>query len=188
MVAEIDVILRGWTRANNLLKVVDKDLFRGPKRFRRKLLNRVARGARDASRSNIRSQGGGKWPPLSKWTRAQTGRRKALIDQIPRILATLANRAAMSSAVIHNSPGDWSLNQHHTGFTEPPTNKVVKIELKNPGLLGLKRVKEKYFVDNEPTVVPRRPIWPEGRQLKRLMEVEINRWRVEFDRHLKRVR
>lgn len=188
MVAQIDVVLRGWTRAENVLRVVDKDIFKGPKRFRRRLLNDVARAGVKTSRDNIRTQGHGKWPPLSKWTRAQTGRRKALIAQIPRITAILANRAAITSAVVFRSPGDWTLTQHHNGFTEPPTKKIVKIELKNPGLIGLKKAKDIYFVDNEPTVVPRRPIWPEGQQLRRLMNTAINKWRRDFNAHLNRVR
>ncbi len=188
MVAQIDIILRGWTRAENMLRVVDRDMFKGPKTMRRRLLNDIARAGVKASRENIRTQGHGTWPPLSKWTRAQTGRRKALLAQIPRITAILANRAALTAAVIFRSPGDWTLTQHHRGFTERATNKVVKIPLKNPGLIGERGITEKYFIDSKDTVVPRRPIWPEGAQLRRLMATAINRWRVAMDARLKKVR
>ena len=113
--------------------------------MRRRLLNDLARKGRDISRGNIASQGGGTWPPLSKWTRAQTGRRKALLAQIPRITAILANAAARTAVVIFTSPGNWTLTQHHFGFTEPAENKVVKIPMKTrvKPMMGTEKAKSK---------------------------------------------
>ena len=68
-----DIILSGWKRARNTVFLVERDLFRGPKTMRKKLLTRLARAGRDQTRSNITNQGPG-WKPLSKWTVARTGR------------------------------------------------------------------------------------------------------------------
>jgi hypothetical protein len=180
-----------------MIEKVDTSMFIGNKAMRRKLLNDLARKGRDTSRQNIRTQGGGTWPPLSKWTRAQTGRRKALLQQIPRIHAILANAAARTSAVIFRSPAEWTLTQHHHGFTEPPTHKVVKIELKTRvkdlkvtkrGKTSLSKGNAIYFVDDQPTKVPRRPVWPEGGQLARMVGLSLRKWNREFEAKLRRVR
>lgn len=186
MAAVFDVIFKGWTRAGKVITFVDRDLFVGPKTGRKRLLTALARRGRDATRKNIRSQGNGRWPPLSPWTRAQTGRRKALVTAIPMIKAKKANREGTRSAVIFRSPGDWTLTQHHDGFKEPGTNKPVKIQLKRPGIVGLK--KKVIFLADKGTTVPPRPVWPEGRQLATINRQELVKWRADFMRRLKRVR
>jgi hypothetical protein len=116
---------------------------------------------------------------LSDWTKAQTGRRKALITAVPHVKAKLANAAGTRSATIFRSPGNWTLTQHHDGFEEPGTNKPVKITLKRPGLVGLKG-KTETFIKDKGVEVPRRPVWPEGRQLATINRQELARWRRWF--------
>ena len=110
---------------------------------------------------------------------------------------SLAAAAANASSVIFTSPGDWTLTQHHFGFTEPAENKTVKIEVKTrvKALKEFKGVKKSlvkggkiYFHDVLPSVVPRRPIWPEGGQLARLVGVALKKWNKEFEIKLRRVR
>ncbi|MEE8606706.1 MAG: hypothetical protein V3S55_03800 [Nitrospiraceae bacterium] len=182
--------LFGWLEASAKLKAVDKGMVSGPKRLKKKLLNRLAASGRDQARKNITTQGSGTWVKLSKWTRAQTGRRKALVTLRKFIGVKKANPAATRSATVFRSPGEYTLTQHHTGFTEPATGKVVKIPLKTPAALGqkFKGKSEAVFKDNRPHETPARPVWPEGRQLRKLIARNIRLWRNDLRKHLRRAK
>jgi hypothetical protein len=183
-----NVILFGWKRARNTILLVDRDLFRGPKTMRKKLLNRLAREGRDQTRKNITAQGPG-WAPLSKWTVARTGKKKALLSARPKVGVVRANPAGTRSATVFRSPGDWTLTQHHDGFREGPASGPMKIPLKRPKALGLPPKTPFIILPKRGEVkVPARPVWPEGAQLRRLMSRNLRIWRAEFVRRIKRVR
>lgn len=186
----ISAILFGWTQARGRINLIDREIASGPKRFRKMLLTRLARAGQKMTRRNITTQGGGTWAPLSDWTKAQTGRRKALVTIRKFVGIKRANANATKSATVFRSPGLWSLTQHHQGFVERPTGKVVKIDLKRPTALGSK-LKSKVsvtFKDNREKVVPARPVWPRGRKLKLLVVREVRAWRTKFNRHIDRRR
>jgi hypothetical protein len=175
----VGIVLFGWSKGRGQINLVDKLLLRGPKTLRRRLLNRLAADGRNETRKNITSQGRGTWAKLSKWTAAQTGRRKALITLRRFVGVKKANSKAMSAATVFRSPGDFTLTQHHTGFTELAKGGVVKIPLKRPGALdkkgklNTKGAKEVSFKDTTAKVVPARPVWPDRKQLKPIIRKNI---------------
>ena len=183
-----NIILFGWKRARNTVLLVDRDLFRGPKTMRKKLLNRLARAGQNQTRKNITNQGPG-WKPLSKWTVARTGRRKALLSARPRVGVIRANPAGTRSATVFRSPEQWTLTQHHDGFREPPAKGPMKIPLKRPKALGLPPKTPFIILPRRGAVeVPARPVWPRGPQLRAIMKKELRIWRAEFIRRMRRVR
>lgn len=188
----VGIVLFGWRKGRGQINLVDKLLLRGSKPLRRKLLNRLARSGRDQTRRNITTQGKGTWAKLSKWTSAQTGRRKALVSLRKYVGIKKASSKGLSSATIFRSPGDYTLTQHHTGFTEPAQGGVVKVELKRPGALDKKgklRTKGQKvvsFKDNTPQVVPARPVWPSRKQLKPIIRKNIGLFVKELQAALAR--
>lgn len=177
----VEVIRVGWEDTIKFLSDVDRSLFVGTRvAWKRKLLNNLAKASSRATKGNIRTQGHGTWAKLSKWTRARTGRRKALSGQEKNVRPKLSRTKAMRSAVIFRSPGNWTLTQHHDGFTEQPTNKVIKVLLKKPGIIGLKGKKEIFFKDDKVTKVPARKIWPEGAQLDRIIASTLIEWVSQY--------
>ncbi len=183
----VGLVLFGWRKGRGQINLVDKLLLKGNKPLRRKLLNRLAAGGRDATRKNITTQGNGTWEKLSKWTRAQTGRRKALVTLRKFVGVKRASSKAMSASTIFRSPGDFTLSQHHTGFTELPKGGIVKVELKRPGALDKKgklRTKNQKvvsFKDDTQQVVPARPVWPSRKQLKPIIRKNILRFVKELE-------
>lgn len=100
-------------RARRMFQHAAGDLTGASPVMRRKLLNKLASRGRDMTRKNITTQGKGTWAPLSKWTRAQTGRRKALITLRPFIVAKKATTRGLKASVVFRSPGGFTLTQHH---------------------------------------------------------------------------
>ena len=82
------------------------------------MLRMLGRKLRDDARLRITTQDGGQYEPLSKWTRARTGRRKALITERKHISFRLVGGKTL---IVGHTPvkGDWSLAQHEDGFTTP---------------------------------------------------------------------
>ncbi len=177
----------GMRKARRLFKRAAGDLTGANPVMRRRLMNKLAAGGRDITRRNITTQGGGRWAPMSKWTRAQTGRRKLFVTLRKYIVAKKASARAMRASVVFRSPGDFSLTQHHTGYTDPAKGDVVKIALKKPGALGLSpKTTVKAFVDKRSRTVPARPVWPSTRQVAILIRKETAKWRRQLDARLRR--
>lgn len=177
----------GMKRARRMFKRAAGDLGGANPVMRRRLINKLASRARDMTRRNITTQGGGKWAKLSKWTQAQTGRRKALITLRKFVTVKKSTRSGLRASVIFRSPGAFTLTQHHDGFTDPAKGDVVKIVLRRPGALGLPpKATSKSFVDRSNRRVPARKVWPEGRALAVMIRVEAAKWRRELDRRLSR--
>ncbi len=177
----------GMFAAKQMLRQALGDLGGASPVMRRRLLNRLVSRSRDMTRKNITSQGKGSWRPLSKWTMAQTGRRKALITLRKFIGVKKASPRALRAAVVFRSPGNFTLTQHHFGFKDKATGGIVRLELKRPGALGLpSKVKSKTFVDKHSRDVPARPVWPSLSATLRMVRSEARKWRREVDRRLSR--
>ena len=138
-----------------------KDDFRPSSSRVRVLLNRVGRAVRDFSRNKITTQGDGKWEPLSKWTRAKTGRRKALIT----LRKNIDYDVQRESVRIYDSDPRQLLAKHSAGYTNPPKEGPLAIgPLVKPGLL--KHSGPYLWVrGTREAVVPRRNVW--GTKLER---------------------
>jgi hypothetical protein len=188
----VGIVLFGWSKGRGQITLVDKLMLSGGRPLRRKLLNRLAAGGRDATKRNITTQGRGTWEKLSKWTRAQTGRRKALVSIRKFVGVKRANSKATKAMTVFRSPGDYTLTQHHTGFTELATGGVVKIELKRPGALDkkgklrTKGAKTVAFKDTNQKIVPARPVWPNRKQLQPIIRKSIRLFVKEFQAALAR--
>ena len=142
------------------------------------LLNRVGRALRDDARNRITTQNNGKWPKLSKWTRAKTGRLKALITERGKIKFKRWGRSGV--AVGHESGGDWSLDDHVKGFTRPAVNKRVVIPLKAPRYLGIKD--KDYIVlpkGSPPTRTPSRNPYGTKRDMRAVFVPIVRVWMQE---------
>lgn len=175
----------GMARARRQFQQLARDVTGNNPVMQRRLMNKLASKARDMTRRNITTQGLGAWKKLSKWTVAQTGRRKALVTLRKFIVVKKAKGRATSASVVFNSPGDFTLTQHHDGYADPALGTVVKIELKRPGALGLPRKQtSKSFVDKRNRQVPARPVWPEGARLFKMLRVETRKWARQVDRRV----
>lgn len=177
----------GMVQARRMFQKTARDLTGSNPVMQKKLMNRLVSKARDMARRNITSQGQGTWEKLSKWTVAQTGRRKALITLRKHIIAVKAKGRGRSASVVFRSPGNFTLSQHHDGYKDPARGSVVKIDLIRPQALGLPaKTKVKAFVDKRSRNVPARRVWPEGRKLFLMLRRETRRWAREMDRRIKR--
>lgn len=182
----VRVELHGFGTAGSVLRGVESDLFKGPNRkWAAKLLTKFARASTKFSRRAIATEGFGKWPKLSPWTRAQTGRRKVFAGMARKVRTRIAKGQSLFAATFFRSPGNWTLTQHHDGFREPAPNKTIKITLKNPGLIGLKGKKEIFFKATKETQVPARPVWMEGNPLKKMLRSQTIKWLAEYNNHLR---
>lgn len=175
----------GMRRARRQFEQLARDVAGNNPTMQRRLMNRLASKARDMTRRNITTQGLGSWKALSKWTVAQTGRRKALVTLRKYIVAKKAKGRSTKASVVFNSPGNFTLTQHHDGYDDPALGTVVKIALKKPGALGLPRKQtHKSFLDKKSRKVPARPVWPEGVRLFKMLRVETRKWARQMDRRI----
>lgn len=161
---KVKAALRGW-----------EDDFEPGKRQVRVLFGRIGRVLRDDVRDRISSQGdGGSWKKLSKWTRARTGRRKALITERSRVTYIVKPRRLEIAYAERSS--QWNLTKHHHGFQTPGfRGKKAVIPLRNPGPLGAKGNALTIF-SAKPSVVPARPIWTPETKLLRIVNPITRVW------------
>ena len=167
----------GVKELQRTLKLIKNDLTPGTSKRIPVLNTRVGRALRDDARNRITTQGEGKWKPLSKWTRAKTGRRKALITERKNIVY---ERTASSVRIIHKSPSaSWSLNDHAKGFVRPAVRKLVRIPLRQPKLLG---VTTPYIIlprGSRATKTPKRNVWGTITQQRNVFIPEVRKWMRE---------
>lgn len=120
----------------------------------RPLLNKMGRKLRDDARRRIITQDGGKYAPLSKWTRARTGRRKALTTEKKNISFQIVG----STLIIGHTATGWNLSMHELGFTSTRSvGRVVTIPLRNRK--ALRDVRDNVLtvtVKNASVIPPRR--------------------------------
>lgn len=150
------VLFVGMDKIKLAIRGLDNDLTVTKPEMRR-LLGTIGRASRDYVRKRITTQGDGNWPKLSKWTRARTGRRKALVTERLRIVHRLKPRKAEVAYMERSS--DWNLTMHHKGFTQPGLkDKTVTVPLRNPGALRWKK-NAITFRNSKDSVVPARDVW-----------------------------
>jgi len=135
------------------------------------LSNRMGRALRDDARRRITTQGDGQWEPLSKWTMARTGRKKALIKERAGITFKLVGAQLI---VGHESGEAWDLGQHERGFTTPP-DVPATIKLKRPRLLGIS-TKEIHIRRARPSETPARRVFANEAETNKLLEPIVKQW------------
>ena len=169
---KIIIATRGLQSTKIALKGLEGDMTVTKPELRRLLRDTAKDSVREVKKF-ITSQGGGNWPKLSKWTRAQTGRRKALITERPRITHRVKPRR--SEVVYSERSDDWNLTKHHRGFTQPATNKKVTVRLNNPGAIKWDKPAIT-FINRKDSVVPARNVWGTEAMHKRIAEANTMRW------------
>lgn len=149
-----------------------KDDFRPSSARVRVLLRRVGRGVRDFSRNKITTQGDGQWQPLSKWSKAKTGRRKALIT----LRKFIQFRLQKEAVEIYDSDPRQLITKHSAGFKNPPQVGPLAIgPLKKPGFLNHSGP---YLWVNKTKQadVPRRSVWGTQRERERVYNPMVRLW------------
>jgi hypothetical protein len=116
---------------------------------------------------NVTNQGGTfgqRWEAKSKWISAKKGAgAKTLAGMENYIRHNMTSK--LSGRVAFYSPGDWTLTQHHRGFTLPASGREETISIRNPSALGLTPGTKAYkFVWRKDSKVPARQIWPTEKQ------------------------
>ncbi len=146
------------------------------------LSNRMGRALRDDARRRITTQGDGTWEPLSKWTMARTGRKKALIKERVKITFKLIGGQLVIS---HDSDGAWTLRQHEQGFTTAP-DVPATIKLKRPRLLGvtgntihIRQAKE--------SVTPARRVFATEPEANRIVRPIVKKWGADIIKRSRKV-
>jgi len=137
-------------------------------------LRRVGRALRDDARLRITTQDGGTYAPLSKWTKAKTGRRKALITERKNIQFKLTAGAIQ---VGHEGSAGWELTSHEKGFTLPGMPETFT--LKRPNFLApgpnLKGDQVTVF-GKKPSKVPARRVFPTRAEANVILVREAEKW------------
>lgn len=148
-----------------------------------KFMDSFMRVVRDKVRDNIESEGetfGEKWEESSKWVKAKTGQFKVLHGQGQYV--QYSARANYGS-VFFASPGQYTLTQHEAGFTTPPSNSRVDLDLKapyflsaKPGSQGSYRSSKFSFMSKRASVTPARKQWPTEDEAWAYGRPYIERW------------
>jgi len=137
-------------------------------------LRSVGRELRDDARRRITTQDGGSYPKLSKWTRAKTGRRKALITERNNIQFRLV---AGVLQIGHEGSGGWELTSHEKGFTLPGLAEMFTVKRPNflaPGR-NLKGDQVTVF-GKRPSKVPARRVFPTQAEANVILVREAEKW------------
>lgn len=140
----------------------------------KRLFRAIGRESRDYVRRRITTQGNGSWPKLSKWTRARTGRRKALLTERQRVVFRV--KPLKVEVAYEERTAEWNLTTHHKGFTTPGTkNKRVTIPLRNPAAIGWNRPAIS-FRNSKDSVTPPRNVWGFERDHQEIARKQTRIW------------
>ncbi len=127
---------------------------------------------RNYTRRTITMQGRRRpYKPLSRWQRAKTGRRKALLWAKPLI----RSRGDQSAGVVFEAPtgGPYNIDQFHRGFTSKAVrNKRMVVPAKGGGILAA-------FSSRKKSKIPAREVWPTRREAKKELQPLLRRWIVQ---------
>ncbi len=152
-------------------KGIDK-VIRDVKRIK-PLFNQMGRKLRDDARRRIITQDGGKYAPLSKWTRARTGRRKALTTEKKNISFQVVG----STLLIGHSATGWSLKMHETGFISTTSvGRVVTITLKNRKALKDVRSSPLTVTVKKASIIPPRRVFANKLEATTIINPIIHDW------------
>ena len=136
------------------------------------LLNGIGRSLRDDAKRRITTQDGGSYAPLSKWTRAQTGRRKALLPLRSGITFKLAGGILQ---VGHDSGSTlWNIGMHEKGFIQ--SNKSEMITLRNPRALKDVRGTQFFLRSPKPSVTPARKVFANKAEAESIAKIKAEAW------------
>jgi hypothetical protein len=125
-------------------------------------------------RTRLSTADGGRWAKPSRWIRAKKNARKALTGLGSRIRSRYTQQAL---SIYFDSPGDWTLTQHHDGFTKLPELRQVTIRIKNPRPLGLSSGTKWFrFFHGRPSVVPARKVWPSEQEAVAIVTSIASAW------------
>lgn len=141
----------------------------------------IGRSLRDAVRLRFTTQGHGTWAPLSSWTKARTGRRKALLPLRERIEFRVLG--STGAEVFFNPPAPGaSIEGHHRGFVSPPVeNKKMSVSLRAPQILG-RSGSYIAFTNRRASLIPVRRVWLTQAETRVVVEAELD----DFARRLER--
>ena len=108
---------------------------------------------RDYVRATIRKQGRRRpYAPLSELTRKAKGKQKALLKFIPLIRSRHSRESG--EVYVINPDLDWSIDQHHTGWSQPPViKKRMVVRNRQGGVVAAMSGRQAFRV-------PGREIWP----------------------------
>lgn len=136
--------------------------------------NRLGRALRDDARNRITTQDNGNYDKLSKWTRARTGRRKALITERKNINFRISGGTLV---IGHSAKGDWNIEMHEKGFRTPGfSGRSVTIPLKNPRALKNVSGNSITIRGAKESVVPARRVFSTEAEATRIGEPIVVRW------------
>jgi hypothetical protein len=164
--ANININVTGISKTNKGLAKIKRAIRRTDT-----LMNGIGRALRDDARRRITSQDGGTYAPLSKWTRAQTGRRKALITERNNIKFRLQGGILQ---IGHEADGNWNIGMHESGFVED--NKSETITLKNPKALKDVRGTQFFLKSPKPSVVPARKVFANKFETESIAKRKADEW------------
>lgn len=137
------------------------------------LYKRIGRGLRDDARRRITTQDGGKYAPLSKWTRARTGRRKALVTEKKNISFKMIG----GKLIIGHTATGWNISMHEQGFTTSGfSGKKVTITLKNPNALRDVKGNSITIRGAKASEVPARRVFPTEKESITIIKPIIEDW------------
>lgn len=149
----INVTFTGIRDLQRALKRYDRS-FKPNSRQVKTLFTQLGRKGRDRVKKNITEQKN--FAPLAPFTRARTGRRKALITERSRIKFSVKTRHVEIGYDTRSLK--WDLTKHHKGFTSKGTNKTMLIPLRNPKIIGMDQNLIILF-GRKASVIPARPVW-----------------------------
>ena len=125
-------------------------------------------------KQRLATEDGGRWAKPSKWIKAKKNSRKVLNGLQSRIRSKYTQQALN---IYFDSPGEWTLTQHHDGFTKLPELRNVTIPIKNPRPLGLSRGSKWFrFFHGKPSVVPARKVWPSEAEAVAIVTPVASAW------------
>lgn len=167
------IVLTGVKETKSAVRKIRRQMSKtGP------LYTRIGRALRDDARKRITTQDNGNYDPLSKWTRARTGRRKALITERQNISFKVIGGTLI---IGHTAKGNWNIQMHERGFVTPGfSGKAVTIPLKNPN--ALKDVKGNSITIRgaKASVVPARRVFATQAEAEVIARSHAERWLADI--------
>lgn len=130
---------------------------------------KAARHMRDYVRQTITLQGRKRpYKSLSHWTKARTGRRKALITLRKEIKAGWSNTQGI--VYFNRVSPEWHIDMHHTGFTSPPVmHKRMVVPMAAGGVYAA-------FFHRKASKVPAREVWPTKKEVIQEVTPLFHQW------------
>lgn len=124
---------------------------------RRRVYDNIGRAMRRYIHDTIRMQGRrAAWKGLSDWTKARTGKRKALLGLIPLIQYRATSRSAQ--VIFAKTGARWKVEQHHRGYVAKavvykPSRKTMRVPIARGG-------KPRFFKSRKKARTPSRKFIP----------------------------